>query len=188
MKKIIKAGATSQTIDVFVADSTSTAGAGLTGLVFNSAGLTCYYRKGAVAAPAALSLVTQTVTGAFTAGGFVEIDATNMPGLYRLDLSDGMLDTVGSVSMMLQGAANMAPLPVELQLVTHDFENLMGTVVDGALTLAESIRLANAVLGGKASGLDGTAPVYRDPADTKNRVVGTTDTYGNRTAVTLDLT
>ena len=37
---------------------------------------------------AAITMVTQTVTGAHTDGGFVEVDATNCKGLYRLDLPD----------------------------------------------------------------------------------------------------
>lgn len=123
MKKIIKAGSIDQTIDIFIQDSSSTTGAGLTGLVFNSAGLTCYYRKGATGASTALTLATQTVTGAHSDGGFVEIDATNMPGMYRLDLSDIIVDTAGSVSMQLKGATNMAQLPIELQIVSCDLND-----------------------------------------------------------------
>ena len=33
----------------------------------------------------AVTMVTQTVAGAYSSGGFVEIDATNQPGLYRWD-------------------------------------------------------------------------------------------------------
>lgn len=60
--------------------------------------------------------------------------------------------------------------------------------VDGTVTFRQSIRLANAVLGGKASGLETTAAVYRDLADTKDRITATVDVDGNRTAVTRDLT
>lgn len=60
--------------------------------------------------------------------------------------------------------------------------------VDGATTLRESMRLANAVLGGKASGLETTEAVYRDLADTKDRVVATVTSDGNRTTVVRDLT
>ena len=83
MKKILKAGATDQTIDIFVGNSSSTTGAGLTGLVYNSAGLTCYYRKGATGSATALTLANQTVGGAHTDGGFVEVSAANMAGIYR---------------------------------------------------------------------------------------------------------
>lgn len=123
MKKIIKAGATSQTVDVFILDSTSTTGAGKTGLAYNTAGLKAYYRKGATGTATAITLATQTVGGAYSSGGFVEIDATNMPGLYRLDVPNAAIDTAGSVSLMLSGATGMAPLPLELQVVAVDLED-----------------------------------------------------------------
>ena len=69
MKLAIKKATTDKSIAIFIQDSSQTDGRGLTGLVYNSASLTCYYhRPGAVAA--ALSLATQTVTGAHSDGGF----------------------------------------------------------------------------------------------------------------------
>jgi cell division protein ZapA (FtsZ GTPase activity inhibitor) len=123
MKKILKAGLTDQTIDVFIQDSTSTTGAGKTGLAYNTASLTCYYRKGATGSATQLTLATQTVGGAHSDGGFVEIDATNMPGMYRLDLSDTIVATAGTVSIMLKGATGMAPLPIELQIIAADLDD-----------------------------------------------------------------
>lgn len=61
-------------------------------------------------------------------------------------------------------------------------------VVEGTTTLRQSIRLANAALGGKASGLETTAVAYRDLADTKDRITATVDADGNRSVVTRDLT
>lgn len=122
MKKIIKAGATSQTIDLFIQDSGSTTGAGKTGLAYNTASLTAYYRKGATGSATVINLATQTVGGAYSSAGFVEIDATNMPGMYRLDLPNAVVDTAGSVSLLLKGASGMAPLPVELQVTLADLE------------------------------------------------------------------
>lgn len=107
-------GDTDKTVDVFIQDSSSTTGAGLTGLVHNSAGLVCYYRKGATGSATALTLVTQTVGGAHTDGGFVEISAANMPGHYRLDLSDAVIDTMGFVTLHLKGATNMAPVTIRI--------------------------------------------------------------------------
>ena len=57
-------------------------------------------------------------------GGFVEVDATNMPGVYRLDLPDAVCATgVNSVVVMLKGAANMAPLLLEIQLTDFDLND-----------------------------------------------------------------
>lgn len=109
-------GATSVTVNVFILDSASTTGAGKTGLAYNTASLTAYYAREKAAA-AAITLATQTATGAWSSGGFVEIDSTNLPGLYRLDIPDAALATgSNSVAVMLKGASGMAPLTLEIEL------------------------------------------------------------------------
>lgn len=119
-KREIKAGATSQTIDVFIQDSSVSTGAGLTGLVYNTASLTAYYRKGATGTPTAITLATQTVGGAYSSGGFVAVDGTNCPGQYRLDLPNAAVDTAGMVTIYLRGATNMAPCVMEIEVVAVD--------------------------------------------------------------------
>jgi len=49
-------------------------------------------------------------------GGFVEIDSTHCPGLYRLDIPDAALASGRFVTIMLSGAANMAPVLLEIEL------------------------------------------------------------------------
>jgi hypothetical protein len=61
-----------------------------------------------------------------------------------------------------------------------------GSTIDG-LTLTEALRVALAVLAGKASGVDSGSPVYRAVDDSKARVTATASN-GNRTAVTVDET
>lgn len=123
MKLQVVKGKTSKTVNLVIKDSSSTTGAGLSGLAFNTAGLTAYYVRER-AAPVAITLVTQTVTGAYASGGFVEIDATNMPGWYRLDIPDAALATGSeSVDIMLKGAANMAPSELEIELIEVDWQN-----------------------------------------------------------------
>lgn len=112
----ITSGTTDVTLYLFVPDASSSVGVGLTGLVFNSSGLACYYVR-PLAAAAALTLATQTVTGAHSDGGFVEVDATNMPGVYRIDLSDAVCAAgVSSVLLILRGASNMVPTLIEIRL------------------------------------------------------------------------
>ena len=108
------AGATSQSVDVFLKESSSTVGAGLAGLVYNTASLTAYYRIGATGTATAITLATQTVGGAWSSGGFVEIDATNTKGLYRLDIPDAVLASAALVTIYVQGAANLAPTPLRI--------------------------------------------------------------------------
>lgn len=61
-------------------------------------------------------------------------------------------------------------------------------VIEGTTTLRQSIRLHNSALGGKVNGLDTFNPVFRDLADSKDVIDATVDSYGNRSAVTRDLT
>lgn len=61
-------------------------------------------------------------------------------------------------------------------------------VLDNGLQAQQLMRLLASAAGGEASGLDKLNPVYRSLADDKNRITATTDKYGNRTSITLDLT
>lgn len=111
-------GLTSQTVDLFIADTASTTGGGKTGLVYNTSGLSAWYRKGATGTLTQITLATQTVGGAWSSGGFVEIDATNSPGLYRLDLPNAAVDTSGFATITLKGTALvMAPVRVDCRPV-----------------------------------------------------------------------
>lgn len=65
-------------------------------------------------------------------------------------------------------------------------------LVDGietGLTPRQALRVALAALAGKVSGASGTTVTFRNAAaDSKDRIVATVDSDGNRSAVTLDLT
>lgn len=119
-KLSIKAGSTSKLLDVFIQDSSSTTGAGLTGLAFNTSGLTAYYYREGSSSSAAITLVTM-VLGVWATSGFVVVDATNMPGVYQLAIPDVAL-AAGAKSLLvyLKGATNMAPLVLEIELTAVD--------------------------------------------------------------------
>lgn len=120
-KLAIKKASTDVTVYLFIQASNVTTGAGLTGLTFETASLVAsYVRPGA--ARAAITLATLAAAdSAHSDGGFKEVDATNMPGIYRLDLPDAVCATgVNSVVVMLKGATNMAPVVLEVQLVSYD--------------------------------------------------------------------
>lgn len=110
------AGATSEIWQIFIADSSSSTGAGLAGLTNASSGLTAYYHRDTDTTATAISLVTMTV-GTFTSSGFKEIDATNMPGWYQFCPPNAALASgAKSCAFHLKGATNMAPIPIEVQL------------------------------------------------------------------------
>lgn len=124
-KLSIVAGATSQSINVFIQDSSSTTGAGLSGLVWNSTNLVAYYSfTGTNAGSVQITLATlAAANSAYSSGGFKEIDATNMKGWYRLDLPNAALATGKGreVSIHIGGAVtNMAPCPIDIELTGWD--------------------------------------------------------------------
>ena len=120
----ILAGTTSKITRVFIQDARSTVGAGLTGLVYNSSGITAYYlREGAATPGTAISLVTATV-GTWASGGFIAADATNLPGVYELHLPNAVIASgAQSVIVMLQGAANMVPVILEMELDAVNYQS-----------------------------------------------------------------
>lgn len=121
-KQLVQINNTSRTEYVFIQNSSVSTGAGLTGLVFNTAGLTAYYAVERGAATA-ITLVTQTATGAYSSGGFCAVDATNMPGLYRFDIPNAVFATADKSVVMLKGATNMAPVLLEYQVVGFNPED-----------------------------------------------------------------
>jgi hypothetical protein len=165
MSEYVYAGLTSQTIDIFLQDSSSSTGQGLSGLVFNSAGLVASYRKGATGSRTAITLATQTVGGAFSSGGFVEIDATNMKGVYRLDLPNAAVDTEGFVTLFLYGATNLLPtalridcrpLPVDVK----KFGGTNGTFNSGVPTAEMLTASIDAILSRNVSNVETTMPEH----------------------------
>ena len=140
MKAVI-GGTTSKLVEIFVQDSSSTTGAGLTGLAFNSGSLTAYYIRNGAASETAISLVTMTA-GTWASGGFVEIDATNMPGWYQLGIPNAALATgADSVGIQLKGATNMAPVNLEVA-IDHpvDVQKINDVAVVGAGTSGDKWR------------------------------------------------
>lgn len=116
MKLTVKKGTTSKILRIFVQDISKSDGSGLTGLVYNTASLTAYYIREGAASATAITLATATV-GTYASSGFKEVDATNMPGVYELHVPNAVLASgADSVVIFLKGAANMAPLPLEIQL------------------------------------------------------------------------
>jgi hypothetical protein len=119
---IITADKTSVIVDVyFVDDDGGTApGEPKTGLLFSNietGGSASYHRQGEVRVD--FTLITQTAAGAYDEGGFVLVDDTNMPGVYRLDVPDGAFATGVDyvVIQLVAAAANntiMSPLLIDL--------------------------------------------------------------------------
>jgi len=103
----IAPGSTSQSIELYL---------GATGLTASTAGLSARYNRTRTAS-VAITLVARTIAQAWTSGGFAEVDSTNMPGVYRLDLPDAALAAgADDVTIVVRGASgtNGAVMTVKL--------------------------------------------------------------------------
>lgn len=84
-------------------------------------------------------------------------------------------------------AASIATNAFGGDALAGDFvDEILDEVVEGSTTLRQAIRLLLSAAVGKASGGGSTTVVFRDLADTKDRITATVDANGNRTAVTRD--
>jgi len=118
MKLSIPAGTTSKRIAVFLQDSSSVTGAGLTGLVFNTSSLVCYSWIDTDGNVGGTSQALQSATlGTWTTRGFKEKDATNLPGWYEIGVPDALLAAgVKWAVLHFKGATNLAPCPIEIEV------------------------------------------------------------------------
>jgi hypothetical protein len=121
MKLLLPKSNASTILHVFILDSTSTAGAGKTGLAYNTASLVAKYIKpgGTLTAMTLEDITTLGTYAAPTSAAhlrFKLVDDTNAPGLYEIHLHADTLATNNSIVIMLFGATGMAPVVLEIQL------------------------------------------------------------------------
>jgi hypothetical protein len=114
-----------------------------------------------------------------TVGGVPEVDVTHWIGTAAATPTTAGVPEVDVT--FVAGTAYATALAAEVDAVWDE-------QVDGTTTARQSMRLQNATLAGKASGLGTTTAVYRDLADTLDRISATVDADGNRTAVTRNVT
>jgi hypothetical protein len=116
-KREVKIGQTDYTVLLLIKD---TSFAPKTGLTFESAGIdVCYTRietDNDVVVTAGAP-VTTTLTGAHVDWGFVEVDATNAPGLYKLDLPDAVFATGAWMAFVSLICTGCTPTHIEFILV-----------------------------------------------------------------------
>jgi hypothetical protein len=87
-------------------------------------------------------------------------------------------DTVGTVTTLTNKSG--------FTLAAAGVDAILDEPVDGTLTLRQAIMLIKAACAGKSSGGGTDTIVFRDHADSKNRITATVDANGNRTAVTAN--
>lgn len=185
MKLSIKAGSTSQKAYIFILDSSSTSGAGLANLAYNTPGLSCYRIRNLTSPSSGdvatlVPLVTQTVAGAWSSNGFVAIDNTNIPGLYRFDIPDmGLAVGARSVVYYFKGATNMVPLVMEIELTGWDNQDgVRGgmTALPNAVASAANGLLTCGVGTGQVNPASGKVPATLSSADVTGNVTADVQT------------
>lgn len=151
-----------------------------------------------------------TVQAAMTAQGYTTVRAPKIDNLdatisSRAEPGQGL--TVGQASALTLLDVAISTRATPGQGLTNDQATMLANillaadvptstvaaavwarVVDGSVTAAESVRLMNAVLGGKVVGAGTGTEHFRNIGDTKDRVVATVDSLGNRLNVLRDLT
>ncbi len=196
MAKLLRnSGATSQIFQLFIQDSSSTVGAGLTGLTSATAGLTAYYHRNTDTTATVISLTTMTI-GTFTSSGFAEIDATNMPGWYQFCPPNASCASGATeVGFHLKGATNMAPLPLEIDLGAQIDGNAaadamldrdMSVGTDSGSTTVRTIRQALRTLRNKVSVGSGAMTVCKEDDSTSSWTAAVTTTPGADPVTAID--
>jgi hypothetical protein len=143
----ITAGQTQRTIPVRIQDSSSTTGALLSGLLWNTSGLTARWRREGDSTHTTLTLSNATL-GSWTDGGFIADSIA--PGHYEIGLPNSMIAAGAKwAELVLYGAANMAPLAILIELDVVNYQ----TDAFGALKPTTSGRTLDVSTGGEA-GID----------------------------------
>lgn len=136
--------------------------------------------------PADQSLITAATDSILSAVGVVD----GVADAILLDTAaiDARLpsDPADESSVLAAIATRAAPGDA-MALSSAAVDGILDEPVEGAVTLRQAMRVLLAVLAGKASGAPSGPIVYRDVNDTADRVTGTIDTNGNRSAVTLNV-
>lgn len=142
----IKRATTSLTIPLFAQDTTSSVGAGKTGLLFSSFSF-CYYKRELGSAGVAITLATMTL-GTWATGGFKELDATHMPGSYDFGVPNAAIDNSDAskwVEIYFLGASGAFIAPIRIDLILMDKQ--------------DSVRAGLTALPNAAAGANGGLPL-----------------------------
>lgn len=144
-------------------------GAPITAQTFSTVTIGYYYSNGSTVTHSAAVTMTK---GTWASNGFVEVDATNAPGLYQIGIPNAALSGAAglSVYVIISGITGQAPCVKEYDLVANDPATGAVASVAGAVGSVT----ANVTVGGYATGEDPASLVLATPA---NKIA--TDASGN---------
>lgn len=121
-----------------------------------------YVRAGAIRT--AITLVSQTPNGSWISGGFCEIDSTNMPGIYRIDVPNALF-VAGAESAMLQltGASQTNGAVVHYNMAKVQFDLSQNVpLTNTAHSIGDALNAARAQGFGKWQIVGNTMNIYAE--------------------------
>jgi hypothetical protein len=114
---------TSRSLPVFIADTTSTTGGGLSGVTHTSSGLVLEYRRQNQSTWTSVTPVSKTL-GTYVSGGIVADGS--LAGAYEVDFPDAAFASAAGVewvALRIRGVANMLPVLIEIELDAVDYQD-----------------------------------------------------------------
>lgn len=180
----VKAGATS--ISVIIELRAETTGAPITGIAHTDLTSASYLRQGGLRVAITLSALA-AVDSAYSAGGWKELDSTNLPGLYRLDVPDAAFAT--GADWVCVGVTDATTINTALFIGLPTYATLAGAITDdvvesaGSITLQQAISVILAAVAGRTTGGGLT---FKTPDNSATRITAVTDGSKNRTSITLN--
>jgi hypothetical protein len=163
----------SRIIRVKIRDSTSTTGAGKTGLTFASTGLIISTIASSEASATAYTVAAGKVEDISTLGTyaaptatkcrFKQVDSTNHPGLYEIQLADARFAIAGSKSLIVSvlGATGIVPVDVHIPLTGFDLGDADPSV-DVTKVAGVTVTTSTAMIGVNVVTVGGTTQTARD--------------------------
>ena len=118
-KLTVKAGSTSRIEHVFILDSTSTTGAGKTALT-NASVTAFYFRPGDTSTTSRSITLSAGTLGTWSSGGFIQVNATDMPGLYEIGIPNAIFAAGANHAVVMIKGTGIAPVLLEYDLVAYD--------------------------------------------------------------------
>jgi hypothetical protein len=152
---------TSRSLPVFIADTSSTTGGGLSGVTHTSSGLVMEYRRQNQSTWTSVTAVSKTL-GTYVSGGIVA--SGSLAGRYEVDFPDAAFASAAGVEwveLCVRGVANMLPVLIEIELDAVDYQD----------AAAFGLSRIDATIGSRSTYAGG-------PVDSVTGAVGSVASYG----------
>lgn len=144
-----------------------------------------YWRQGGLRVAITMSNLA-AVDSAYSSGGMKEVDATNMPGLYRVDVPDAALASGADFVVFSFNETGSISVVIPIALPTYNTlrDAILSEVVEteGSYTVRQVLSIVLAVLAGQSASGGAT---LKTPNGVATRVAATINGSNERTAMTL---